>query len=76
MSTPPPVTEARLALARRLAILGHDAGFTQAHAAHGIEYSRSAVARAEATGVCSCDFCRRPVTAVKPAYLICYRLTH
>jgi hypothetical protein len=58
MSTPPAVAEARLALGRRLAILRREAGFTQAHAARRIGYSRSAVARAEATGVCSRDFCR------------------
>jgi len=33
------------------------AGFTQRHAGRRIGYSRSAVARAEATGVCSRDFC-------------------
>ena len=58
MSTAAQVTEARLALARRLAILRQAAGFTQAHTARRIRYSRSAVARAEATGVCSRDFCR------------------
>jgi len=58
MSTPGRVTEARMALGRRLAILRHAAGFTQAHAAHRIGYSRSGVARAEATGACSRDLCR------------------
>ena len=58
MSTLTQVTEARLALGRRLAILRHDAGFTQAHATHRLGYSRSCVARAEATRVCSRDFCR------------------
>src|SRR5215469_1386060 len=58
MSTSERVIEARLALGRRLAILRHDAGFTQVQAAHKIGYSRSGVARAEATGVCSRDFCR------------------
>jgi hypothetical protein len=48
MNTPTWVTEARLALGRRLAILRHDAGFTQAHAAHKIGYSRGGVARGEA----------------------------
>jgi hypothetical protein len=65
MSTPARVAEARLALARRLAMLRdagfplamlRDAGFPQAQTARRIRYSRSAVARAEATGVCSRDF--------------------
>jgi len=43
---------------RRLAILRQDAGFTQWQAAARIWYSCSAVARAEATGVCSRGFCR------------------
>ena len=59
MSTPTRVAEARLTLARRLASLRQAAGFTQAHAAYRLSYSRSAIARAEATGVCSRDFCRR-----------------
>jgi hypothetical protein len=54
----PPVAEARAALARRLAFLRQAAGFTQAQAAYRLSYSRSAVARAEVTGVCSRDFCR------------------
>ena len=39
------------------ASLRQAAGFTQAQAGAGLGYSRSAVARAEATGVCSRDFC-------------------
>jgi hypothetical protein len=58
VSTPAAVAEARLALGRRLADLRQDARLTQALAAARIGYSRSAVARAEATGVCSRDFCR------------------
>lgn len=58
MSTPAEVAEARLALGRRLAGLRQNAGFTQAVAGARMGYSRSAVARAEATGVCSRDFCR------------------
>ena len=58
MSTSAQVAQARLALARRLAILRQDAGFTQCQAAARLRYSRSAVARAEATGVCSRGFCR------------------
>jgi Helix-turn-helix domain len=50
--------EARTLLARQLAGWRQAAGFTQAQAAHRIGYSRSAVARAEATGVCSRDYCR------------------
>jgi Helix-turn-helix domain len=52
-----PVAEARMTLGRRLASLRQAAGFTQAHAGGRLGYSRSAVARAEATGVCSRDFC-------------------
>jgi transcriptional regulator with XRE-family HTH domain len=52
------VAEARLALGRRLASLRQEAGLTQVLAGARIGYSRSAVARAEATGVCSRDFCR------------------
>jgi hypothetical protein len=59
MSTRTQLTQARLALARRLAILRRNAGYTQAQAARMIHYSRSAVARAEATGICSRDFCRQ-----------------
>jgi folate-binding Fe-S cluster repair protein YgfZ len=40
-----------------LAVLRRDAGPTQAQAARRIRYSRSAVARAEATGVCRRDLC-------------------
>jgi len=58
VSIPVPVADARLALGRRLASLRENAGLTQAEAAGRIRYSRSAVARAEATGVCSRDFCR------------------
>jgi hypothetical protein len=58
MSPPAPVAEARAALARELASWRRHAGLTQAVAGHRIGYSRSAVARAEATGVCSRDFCR------------------
>ncbi|SRR6266542_3193853 len=58
MSTPAPVADARAALARQLAGWRQSAGLTQAQAGHRIGYSRSAVARAEATGVCSRDFCR------------------
>ena len=57
MGTPGPVAEARVTLGRRLACLRQAAGFTQAHAGRCLGYSRSAVARAEATGVCSRDFC-------------------
>jgi len=46
------------ALARQLASWRQNAGLTQAQAGHRIGYSRSAVARAEDTGVCSRDFCR------------------
>jgi hypothetical protein len=58
VSTPEPVAEARAALAEQLASWRHHAGLTQAHAGHRIGYSRGAVAWAEATGVCSRDFCR------------------
>ena len=58
MSTSAQVAEARLSLGRRLASLRENAGLTQAQAGRRIGYSRSAVARAEATGVCSRDFCR------------------
>ena len=58
MSAPAPVADARAALARQLASWRQNAGLTQARAGHRIGYSRSAVARAEATGVCSRDFCR------------------
>ena len=58
MSTPAQVAVARLALGRRLASTRQDVGLTQAQAGRRIGYSRSAVARAEATGVCSRDFCR------------------
>ena len=58
MSIPAPVAEARAALARQLASWRQHAGLTQAQAGRRIGYSRSAVARAEATGVCSRDFCR------------------
>ena len=51
------MTQARVTLGRRLASLRQAAGFTQAHAGARLGYSRSAVARAEATGVCSRDFC-------------------
>ena len=57
MDTPRTVAEARVSLGRRLASLRQAAGFTQAQAGAGLRYSRSAVARAEATGVCSRDFC-------------------
>jgi len=58
MSIPAPVAEARAALAEQLAGWRQHAGLTQAQAGRRIGYSRSAVARAEATGVCSRDFCR------------------
>jgi transcriptional regulator with XRE-family HTH domain len=58
VSTPAPVAEARAALAEQLAGWRQHAGLTQAQAGHRIGYSRSAVARAERTGVCSRDFCR------------------
>jgi transcriptional regulator with XRE-family HTH domain len=58
LSTPAPVAEARAALAEQLAGWRQHAGLTQAQAGHRIGYSRSAVARAERTGVCSRDFCR------------------
>jgi hypothetical protein len=58
MNTPAPVADARDALAEQLAGWRQHAGLTQAQAARRIGYSRSAVARAEATGVCSRDFCR------------------
>ena len=58
MSIPARVADARLALGRRLASLRENAGLTQAEAAARMRYSRSAVARAEATGVCSREFCR------------------
>lgn len=51
----PALVEARLALVRRPAIPRQDAGYTQAQAARRI--SCSAVASAEAAGVCSRDFC-------------------
>ena len=57
MSTLAQVAGARLALGQRLASLRDNAGLTQAQAAARIRYSRSAVARAETTGVCSRDFC-------------------
>src|SRR5260221_11275478 len=58
MSIPAPVAEARAALAEQLAGWRQHAGLTQAQAGRRIGYSRSAIARAEATGVCSRDFCR------------------
>lgn len=58
MSTLAPVADARAALARQLAGWRQHAGLTQAQAGRRIGYSRSAVARAEATGVCSRYFCR------------------
>src|SRR5260370_35760722 len=58
MGIPAPVAEARAALAEQLAGWRQHAGLTQAQAGRRIGYSRSAVARAEATGVCSRDFCR------------------
>jgi len=58
VTVPPQVADARRALGRQLASLRENAGLTQAEAAGRIRYSRSAVARAEATGVCSRDFCR------------------
>jgi hypothetical protein len=58
VSIPAPVAEARAALARRLAFLRQAAGFTQAQAAYWLSYRCSKVVRAEATGVCSRDFCR------------------
>jgi hypothetical protein len=58
MSTPAPVAKARAALARQLATWRQHAGLTQAQAGRRIGYSRSAIARSEATGVCSRDFCR------------------
>jgi hypothetical protein len=45
-------------LSRQLTSLRQAAGLTQSEAVGRIGYSRSAVARAEATGVCSRDFCR------------------
>lgn len=59
VSTPVPVAEARAALAGQLAAWREAAGLTQAQAGNRIGYSRSAVARAEATGVGSRDFCLR-----------------
>jgi len=58
VSVPSQVADARFALGRRLASLRENAELTQAEAAARIRYSRSAVARAETTGVCSRDFCR------------------
>jgi transcriptional regulator with XRE-family HTH domain len=58
MSIPARVADARLALGRRLASLRENAGLTQAEAAGRMRYSRSAVARAEAIGVCGREFCR------------------
>jgi transcriptional regulator with XRE-family HTH domain len=58
VSTPAQVAGARAVLGRRLAGLRENAGLTQAEAAARIRYSRSAVARAETTGVCSREFCR------------------
>jgi transcriptional regulator with XRE-family HTH domain len=58
MSTPRTVADARAALARQLASLRQASGLSQAHAAKRLGYSRSAVARAEATGICSRDFCQ------------------
>ncbi len=52
------VADARAALARQLASLRQAAGLSQAHAGKRLGYSRSAVARAETTGICSRDFCR------------------
>jgi len=58
MSTTRAVADARDALARQLASLRQASGLSQAHAGKRLGYSRSAVARAEATGICSRDFCR------------------
>jgi Helix-turn-helix domain len=58
MSAPQAVADARAALGRQLACLRQATGLSQAHAGHRLGYSRSAVARAEATGVCSRDFCQ------------------
>jgi Helix-turn-helix domain len=58
MSVPAQVTDARLALGRRLASLRETVGLTQAEAGSRIGYSRSAIARAETAGVCGRDFCR------------------
>jgi hypothetical protein len=57
VTIPAPVAEARAALARQLASWRQAAGFTQAQTGYRIGYSRSAIARAETTGVCSRDFC-------------------
>lgn len=67
MSTPAAVAEARLALGRRLAGLRQNAGLTQAVAGVRMGYRRSAVARAEATGVCSHDFAACPTGCMVPA---------
>ena len=58
MSTTRAVADARAALARQLADLRQSSGLSQAHAGKRLGYSRSAVARAEATGICSRDFCQ------------------
>ena len=58
MSTTRTVADAPAALARQLASLRQASGLSQAHAGKRLGYSRSAVARAEATGICSRDFCR------------------
>ena len=51
--------DARAALARRIAVLRRAAGLTQRELGVLAGYSRSAVARAEASGACSRPFCVR-----------------
>lgn len=58
MSTRAQVADARAALARQLASLRRAVGLSQAQAGRCITYSRSQVARGEAAGVYSRDFCR------------------
>ena len=59
MSGPEAARDARSALARRIAVLRRTAGLTQRELGVLAGYSRSAVARAEASGACSRPFCVR-----------------
>jgi hypothetical protein len=64
MSTPAQVAEARLALARRLAMLRRDAGFTQAQTAHRIRYSRNAVPALRPPGCAAATFAAWPASCL------------
>ncbi len=59
VSGPEAARDARAALARRIVVLRRTAGLTQRELGVLAGYSRSAVARAEASGACSRPFCVR-----------------